>query len=47
MEQLDPSYRIAVPREEVPQGRSCTPDEFAIHLEPVVAGKGTGRCPDE
>jgi predicted AAA+ superfamily ATPase len=41
MIELDPWYRIAIPRDEVRQGRSFNPDEFAIHLEQVVAGKGT------
>jgi predicted AAA+ superfamily ATPase len=41
MPELEPWYRIAVPRDEVRQGRSFNPDEFAIHLEQVVAGKGT------
>src|SRR5580704_12153593 len=41
MPELEPWYRIAVPRDEVRQGRSFNPDEFAIHLGQVVAGKGT------
>jgi hypothetical protein len=41
MAELDPWYRIAVPRDEVRQGRSFNPDEFAIHLEQVVANRGT------
>ncbi len=41
MTELDPWYRVAVPRDEVRQGRSFNPDEFAIHLEQVVAKKGT------
>ena len=35
---LDPWYRVAQPREEVREGRSFNPDEFAIALEQVVAG---------
>ena len=35
---LDPWYKIAVPREEVREGRSFNPDEFAIALEQVVGG---------
>jgi len=35
---LDPWYKIATPRKEVREGRSFNPDEFAIHLEQVVAG---------
>jgi len=31
-------YKIATPRKEVRQGRSFNPDEFAIHLEQVIAG---------
>ena len=30
-------YKVATPRKEVRQGRSFNPDEFAIHLEQVVA----------
>ena len=41
MAELDPWYRIAIPRDEVRQGRSFNPDEFAIHLEQVVANRGT------
>ncbi len=41
MAELDPWYKVAVPRDEVRQGRSFNPDEFAIHLEQVVAKKGT------
>ena len=35
---LEPWYRVALPREEVREGRSFNPDEFAIALEQVVAG---------
>lgn len=35
---LEPWYKIATPRKEVREGRSFNPDEFAIHLEQVVAG---------
>lgn len=31
-------YKVATPREEVREGRSFNPDEFAIALEQVVAG---------
>src|SRR5205823_14489761 len=41
MPELEPWYRVAVPRDEVRQGRSFNPVEFAIHLEQVVAKKGT------
>jgi hypothetical protein len=36
---LDPWYKIAQPRAEVREGRSFNPDEFAIALEQVVAGR--------
>ena len=35
---LDPWYKIVTPRKEVREGRSFSPDEFAIALEQVVAG---------
>ncbi len=35
---MDPWYRVVTPREEVREGRSFSPDEFAIALEQVVAG---------
>ena len=31
-------YKVATPRSEVRRGRSFNPDEFAIHLEQVIAG---------
>lgn len=34
---MDPWYKVALPRQEVRQGRSFNPDEFAIHLEQVMA----------
>jgi hypothetical protein len=34
---LDPWYKVTTPRKEVREGRSFNPDEFAIHLEQVVA----------
>jgi hypothetical protein len=34
---MDPWYKTATPRKEVREGRSFNPDEFAIHLEQVVA----------
>jgi len=30
-------YKVATPRKEVREGRSFNPDEFAIHLEQVIA----------
>src|SRR2546428_14175491 len=35
---MDPWYRMVTPRQEVREGRSFNPDEFAIALEQVVAG---------
>lgn len=35
---MDPWYKHAIPRREVREGRSFSPDEFAIALEQVVAG---------
>src|SRR5215213_3612289 len=35
---MEPWYRVATPRKEVREGRSFSPDEFAIALEQVVAG---------
>jgi hypothetical protein len=37
---MEPWYRVAMPRKEVREGRSFNPDEFAIALEQVVAGRG-------
>src|SRR6266446_2859322 len=49
MPDLEPWYKVAVPRKEVREGRSFNPDEFAIHLEQVVSGRGTEdyREPDK
>ncbi|MGH7101563.1 MAG: DUF499 domain-containing protein [Acetobacteraceae bacterium] len=35
---MEPWYKVAVARQEVREGRSFNPDEFAIALEQVVAG---------
>src|ERR1700756_3280338 len=35
---MEPWYKVVDPREEVREGRSFNPDEFAIALEQVVAG---------
>ncbi len=35
---MEPWYKVVVPRKEVREGRSFSPDEFAIALEQVVAG---------
>src|ERR1017187_8054583 len=40
MPELEAWYKVAVPRKEVREGRSFNPDEFAIHLEQVVSGRG-------
>jgi hypothetical protein len=37
---MEPWYKVATPRTEVREGRSFNPDEFAIALEQVAAGKG-------
>ncbi len=37
---MEPWYKNATPRTEVREGRSFNPDEFAIALEQVAAGKG-------
>jgi len=34
---VEPWYKVATPRKEVREGRSFNPDEFAIHLEQVIA----------
>lgn len=34
---MEPWYKVVTPRKEVREGRSFSPDEFAIHLEQVVA----------
>jgi hypothetical protein len=35
---MEPWYKVATPRQEVREGRSFHPDEFAIALEQVVRG---------
>lgn len=35
---MEPWYTVVIPRQEVREGRSFNPDEFAIALEQVVAG---------
>src|SRR5262245_56989235 len=35
---MEPWYKVVSLRQEVREGRSFNPDEFAIHLEQVVAG---------
>jgi len=34
---MEPWYKVTTPRKEVREGRSFNPDEFAIHLEQVIA----------
>jgi len=34
----DPWYKVVTPRKEVREGRSFSPDEFAIALEQVTSG---------
>ena len=34
---MEPWYKVVEPRREIKEGRSFNPDEFAIHLEQVVA----------
>jgi hypothetical protein len=34
---MEPWYKVTEPRKEVREGRSFNPDEFAIHLEQVIA----------
>lgn len=41
--EFDPWYKVVTPRQEVREGRSFDPDEFAIALEQVVAG----NAPDD
>src|SRR5262245_53941836 len=36
---MEPWYKVVTPRKEVREGRSFDPDEFAIALEQVVAGR--------
>ncbi len=35
---MEPWYKIVIPRQELREGRSLDPSEFAVHLEQVVAG---------
>ena len=35
---MEPWYKVVLPREELREGRSLDPSEFAVHLEQVVAG---------
>jgi hypothetical protein len=40
----EPWYKVVTPRKEVREGRSFNPDEFAIHLEQVVADTAPNDC---
>lgn len=35
---MEPWYKVVVPRQELREGRSLDPSEFAVHLEQVTAG---------
>ena len=39
---MEPWYKIVMPRKEVREGRWFNPDEFAIALEHVVASTAQG-----
>ncbi len=43
---MEPWYKVVTPRKEVREGRSFNPDEFAIHLEQVVAGRAPADYQD-
>ena len=46
---MEPWYKVATPRKEVREDRSFDPNEFAIHLEQVISGRGPEdyRDPDK
>src|SRR6266480_5334369 len=35
---MEPWYKVVSPRQELREGRSLDPSEFAVHLEQVAAG---------
>lgn len=35
---MEPWYKVVIPRQELRDGRSLDPKEFAVHLEQVVTG---------
>src|SRR5436190_24113245 len=35
---MEPWYKVVLPRQELRDGRSLDPSEFAVHLEQVAAG---------
>lgn len=43
---MEPWYKVVTPRKEVREGRSFNPDEFAIALEQVVAGRAPADYQD-
>jgi len=43
---MEPWYKVVTPRREVREGRSFNPDEFAIALEQVVAGRAPADYQD-
>ena len=43
---MDPWYKVVTPRQEVREGRSFNPDEFAIALDQVVDGKAPADYQD-
>ncbi len=36
---MEPWYKVVVPRQELREGRSLDPSEFAVHLEQVASGQ--------
>ena len=36
---MEPWYEVVLPRQEMREGRSLDPSEFAVHLEQVAAGR--------
>src|SRR5439155_12259311 len=35
---MEPWYKVVLPRQELREGRSLDPSEFAVHLEQVISG---------
>ena len=35
---MEPWYKVTQPREELRQGRSLDPSEFAVHLDQIASG---------
>ncbi len=42
---LDPRYRAVTLRKEGPEGRSFSPDEFAIAMEKLLRAAGLAEAP--